>query len=309
MVKYSSTAGGKMKNRLRLNEKVFMSIVYFIVFITVVVTLYPMIFIFVMSFSDLDTILKSGIIIIPGKLYLGSYQIIFNDSVIWRSYYNTIWYTVVGTVLNVFFTISTAYVITRKKFIARKIITKMFLFTMLFSGGMIPSFLVIYNMGMYNSRLSMVIPGLVGVWYLIISKTYIQSSIHEELVEAFKIEKGSEFVLLFKIIIPLCKPIIATLVVFYAISHWNAFFNALIYLKDEKLQPLQVYLRKILQGAANSLADGSDFAPTTGDVLRQLLYMQIKYAVIIVALLPILCVYPLVQKYFVKGMMLGAIKG
>ena len=155
----------------------------------------------------------------------------------------------------------------------------------------------------------MIVPGLVGVWYLIICKTYIESTIPEELVEAFKLESKNEFMLLGKIIVPLSKPIVATLTLFYAVSHWNRFYEALIYLRDADLMPLQIYLRRILMGAVRSISDSGGFVPTQSDLHRQMLYIQIKYAVIIVAILPILMIYPFIQKYFVKGIMIGSVKG
>jgi putative aldouronate transport system permease protein len=234
---------------------------------------------------------------------VGAYKLVFENPDVWRAYYNTIWYTLVGTTINVFMTVIGAYPLSRKNLIGRNFFTFFITFTMFFSGGLIPSFLLIKNLGLYNTRWAMVLPGAVSAWYIIIARTYFQSSIPDGLIDAAKIDGCNDISILFRIVIPLSAPIIAVLALFYAVGHWNSFFNALLYLPDKNLQPIQIYLVRVLIQASPEL-----IGQIQDEFARSAYFIQLKYAVIIITILPIICVYPFLQKYFVKGVMIGAIK-
>ena len=219
---------------------------------------------------------------------------------------NSIFYAVVGTLVNVTMTILAAYPLSRKDLFGRKVIMFLFVFSMMFSGGLIPFYLVVHNLGMYNTRWAMIIPTALSVWNMIITITFFRSSLPQELLEAAQLDGCSDIQYLWKIVLPLSAPIIAVLCLFYAVGHWNQFFNALIFLADKDLFPLQLVLRDILIANTidlNMLEDARTMAAKAG--LRDLL----KFSLIIVSSVPVLAIYPFVQKHFVKGLMIGAIKG
>ena len=269
-----------------------------------ITTLYPFIYIISMSISSPDAVLAQEVWLLPKGFSLGSYNIVFENQEIWRSYGNTLWYTVVGTTINVVFTLMGAYALSRKEFFARDAVMIYIAITMFFSGGLIPTFILVNSLGLYNTRWAMVIPGAISAWNLIIARTYFQTSIPDSLPESAKIDGCTDMGIFIKIILPLSVPIVAVLIIFYAVGHWNAWFNALLYLSDSSLHPLQLFLRKILlMNSPDMLQEGME------DAFERLAYtIQLKYSSIVVATLPIICVYPFVQKHFVKGVMLGAIK-
>ncbi|MFY9176204.1 MAG: carbohydrate ABC transporter permease [Caldicoprobacterales bacterium] len=269
-----------------------------------ITTLYPFIYIISMSISSPDAVLAQEVWLLPKGFSLGSYNIVFENQEIWRSYGNTLWYTVVGTTINVVFTLMGAYALSRKEFFARDAVMIYIAITMFFSGGLIPTFILVNSLGLYNTRWAMVIPGAISAWNLIIARTYFQTSIPDSLPESAKIDGCTDIGIFIKIILPLSVPIVAVLIIFYAVGHWNAWFNALLYLSDSSLHPLQLFLRKILlMNSPDMLQEGME------DAFERLAYtIQLKYSSIVVATLPIICVYPFVQKHFVKGVMLGAIK-
>jgi putative aldouronate transport system permease protein len=256
-----------------------------------------------MSISSPEHVLQQDIWFLPKGFSVGAYKLVFENPDVWRAYYNTIWYTLVGTTINVFMTVIGAYPLSRKNLIGRNFFTFFITFTMFFSGGLIPSFLLIKNLGLYNTRWAMVLPGAVSAWYIIIARTYFQSSIPDGLIDAAKIDGCNDISILFRIVIPLSAPIIAVLALFYAVGHWNSFFNALLYLPDKNLQPIQIYLVRVLIQASPEL-----IGQIQDEFARSAYFIQLKYAVIIITILPIICVYPFLQKYFVKGVMIGAIK-
>lgn len=272
-------------------------------FLITVITLYPFVYIMSMSISDPQAVLAQQIWLLPKGFSLGSYKLVFENAQIWQAYFNTIWYTVIGTSVNVMLTIMAAYALSRKEFFAKNLIMIFIAVTMFFSGGMIPTFLLVNKLGLYNTRWAMIIPGAVSAWNLIIARTYFQASIPDSLVEAAKIDGGTDIGILFKVVLPLSLPIVAVLTIFYAVGHWNAWFDALLYLSDARLHPLQLFLRKILLMNSPDMMQGMD------DAFERVAYaVQLKYASIMVATLPLLCIYPFMQKYFVTGVMLGAIK-
>lgn len=272
-----------------------------------VIILYPLIFIVSASFSNPEKVMSGEMWLFPVDFSFDAYIEVFKDGDIWNGYKNTIFYTVVGTFVNIILTTLAAYPLSRRDLPGRNIIMFLITFTMFFSGGMIPTFLVVQGLGMVDTFWAMIIPNAIATYNLIVMRTYFQTSIPWELQEAAMIDGCSNWKMLWKIILPLSKPIIAVMILFYAVGHWNAFFNALIYLRDDELYPLQLILREILLVSQTSVTEdvGSQF----GLAEKMLLGESIKYALIIVASIPVLIIYPFVQKHFVKGVMIGSIKG
>ncbi|MFE0559360.1 carbohydrate ABC transporter permease [Paenibacillus sp. NPDC058910] len=286
------------------NERVFDVIIYAIAVIIIVIVLYPLIFIVSASFSDPTRVLNGEVWLLPKSVTLDAYANILQNEKIWIGYRNTILYTIVGTVINIIMTILAAYPLSRPDLPGRNAIMVFITLTMFFSGGLIPTYLLVKDLGMVDTMWALIVPGAIATYNLIVMRTYFQSSIPWELQEAAHIDGCSNWRLLFSIILPLSKPILAVMVLFYAVGHWNSFFNALIYIRNENLHPLQLVLREILLISQSASVDGS-----VGLEDSILLAESIKYAVIIVSSLPVLLMYPFVQRHFVKGVMIGSIKG
>lgn len=302
-----------MKKKRSMDEIVINIIVYPGILLAALITFYPFLYIFSASLSDPAALMKGEVWVFPKGLDIGSYKLVINNKSLWTSYYNTLWYTVVGTSLNVLFTLIAAYPLSRRKFFARNFFMFLIIVTMYFGGGLIPGFLVVYNLGLFNTRWAIILPALLSSWNLIICRTFIQTNIPEELLESARIEGCSEFRMIKSIVLPLSMPIVAVLIIFYGVGHWNSFFSALIYLRDENLFPLQVFLRRLLiQYSAGNIMKEMNSA-TAGSYERAALAfiasMQVKYVVIMVSIIPILCIYPFLQKYFIKGVMIGSLKG
>lgn len=283
-------------------DRIFLLAVKLICLVTVIVTLYPFIYVVSMSISSKEAAISQSVWLLPIGLSLDSYKMVFQNPDIWLSYYNTVWYAVVGTIINVVMTYLAAYPLSRKKFFLRNQLMIMISFTMFFSGGLIPSFLLMKALHLYNTRWVMILPGAVSAWYVIIARQYLYT-IPESMHEGATIDGAGEFRIMTRIFIPLCKPILAVLILFYVVGHWNSYFNALLFLPDKNLQPLQLYLVKVIvQNSSEAIRN------IPGGLERSIYAVQLKYAIIIVTILPILCVYPFLQKYFVQGVMIGAIK-
>ncbi len=268
--------------------------------------LYPLIYILSASFSDGAAVISGRVILWPVDFSLEAYKKIMTYSSIWTGYGNTIFYTIVGTVLNVAMTLIAAYPLSRRDLYGRNVIVGLFVFTLFFSGGLIPSYLLVKNLGMLNTRSALIIPQALSVWNLMIAMTFFRTSIPTELLEAAQLDGANDFNYFARILLPLSTPLIAVMTLFYAIGHWNQFFLAMIYLSDKALYPLQIILRDILiqsQVDMNMMEDLKSMAAR--EAMRELL----KYALIVVASVPVLIIYPFVQRYFVRGMMLGALKG
>lgn len=278
--------------------------IYAIAAIIIVIVLYPLLFIVSASFSDPARVLNGEVWLLPKGVTLDAYENILHNDKIWTGYRNTILYTTVGTAINIIMTILAAYPLSRPDLPGRNGIMVLITLTMFFNGGLIPTYLLVKDLGMVNTMWALIIPGAIATYNLIVMRTYFQSSIPWELQEAAHIDGCSNWRLLFSIILPLSKPILAVMVLFYAVGHWNSFFNALIYIRNEDLHPLQLVLREILLISQSDAVDGS-----VGLEESILLAESIKYAVIIVSSLPVLLMYPLVQRHFVKGVMIGSIKG
>lgn len=274
--------------------------------IIIAIILYPLIFVVSASFSDPNKILNGEVWLYPKGFTFDAYTQVFQDGRIWNSYKNTIVYTVLGTFINLILSTLLAYPLSRKDLPGRNIFMFIIVFTMFFQGGIIPTYLIVQNLGMIDSIWAMVIPNAIATYNVIVMRTFFQTSIPWELQEAALLDGCSNFKLFLKIIVPLSKPIIAVMVLFYAVGHWNSYFNALIYLDSDKMYPLQIILREILiqnqSAAENAIVDF--------EMANQIMLAEsMKYAVIIIASLPVIAMYPFVQKHFVKGVMIGSIKG
>lgn len=271
----------------------------------ILVIAYPLYFVVIASFSQPEAVLGGKLRFLPVGFNLESYQMVLSEPKVWTGYRNTILYTMLGTCINLVLTTLAAYPLSRKDMPFRGILTFVASFTMLFGGGMIPVYLVVRGLKLTDSIWAMVIPNALATYNMLVMKNYFQSSIPEELQEAAAIDGCDHFGTLIRVVLPLSAPIMAVIVLFYAVGHWNAFFNAIIYLRNQDLFPLQVVLRDIL--LQNSLeAVGGDLTGMYEKVMRG---ESMKYALIIVASAPVIMLYPFVQKYFVKGVMVGAIKG
>ncbi|NOU80802.1 ABC transporter permease subunit [Paenibacillus sp. LMG 31459] len=287
------------------DDKRFDVIVYLLAAVIIILVLYPLLFVVSASFSDPARVLNGEVWLLPKGVTLEAYSNILHNDKIWTGYRNTLIYTVVGTSVNIMMTLLAAYPLSRPDLPGRKLLMLIVTLTMFFSGGLIPSYLLVKNLGMVDTMWALIIPGAISTYNLIVMRTYFESSIPWELQEAAHIDGCSNWRLLITIILPLSKPIIAVMVLFYAVGHWNSFFNALIYIRSEDRYPLQLVLREILMISQAASVDGGN----VGLEDKILLSESIKYAVIIVSSLPVLLMYPFVQKHFVKGVMIGSIKG
>ena len=294
-------------------DRVFYIIVYTLLTFGFIVVLYPLIYIISSSFSDPLEVISGRVWLLPRKPSLEGYVAVFQYSDLWLGYGNTIFYTVCGTALNVTMTMMAAYPLSRRDFVDRNVIMFLFTFTMFFQGGLIPTYLLLRNLGLLDTRAVMFVPWAIGVWNLIITRTYLQSSIPVELYDAAKVDGASNFRMLMRIVLPLSGPIIAVITLFYAVQHWNQFFIALVFLRSRALRPLQIILREILilnsSAAVDEMMQSASAAEIALLMKREMLQGLIQYALIIVATVPVLVAYPFVQKYFVRGVMIGAIKG
>ena len=286
-------------------------ILYFIndlfLIVCFIAVLYPIIYIFSASFSSSRAVMSGKVVLWPVELSLSGYEAVFREKSVWSGYLNTIFYATVGTVISVSLTILAAFPLSRRSFFGRNVIMYLFVFTLLFQGGMIPTYLLVQNLHMLNTRWALLLPNAIWVSNMIIARTYYQTNIPDELMEAAYLDGCSHIQFLLLVTLPLSKAITAVLVLFYAVGQWNAFFDAFLYLTDKSLFPLQIVLRDILvanQANSNVLMENPELM-----MIQQGLAELLKYSLIIVANLPIWLVYPFVQKHFVKGVMIGAIKG
>ena len=268
--------------------------------------LYPLLYVVSASFSDPNAVASGKVWLYPIGFTTKAYARIFEYSRIWSGYANSLFYATVGTFVNVTMTILAAYPLSRNDLYGKNPLLFLFIFSMMFSGGLIPLYITVNQLGLYNTRWALIIPQALSVWNMIIAITYFRTSLPPELLEAAQLDGCSDIQYLIQIVLPLSKPIIAVLCLFYAVGHWNQFFTALIFLANKDLFPLQLILRDILVNSTidpSLLEDAKTMAAKAG--LRDLL----KFALIVVASVPVLSIYPFVQKYFVKGLMIGAVKG
>jgi multiple sugar transport system permease protein/putative aldouronate transport system permease protein len=295
-------------NRIRETgfDLVFSLMNYGVLALILLLILYPLVYVVSASLSDGAAVISGRVVLWPVNFSIAAYEKIFHYERIWIGYANSIFYAVVGTLVNITMTLLAAYPLSRRDLYGKTIILGLFVFTMFFSGGLIPTYLLVKDLGLRNTRWALIIPQALSVWNLMITVTYFRTAIPGELLEAAQLDGCNDIQYLLRVLLPLSTPIIAVLCLFYAVGHWNQFFAALIYLSNKDLFPLQIILRDILiqsQVDMNIMEDLQSMAAR--EAMRELL----KYALIVVASGPVLAIYPFVQKYFVRGIMLGAIKG
>lgn len=304
----------RVKLKENFNDHLMMTVVYITLGFLFLTALYPIVYVISASFSSADSISSGSVVLLPVKFTTMAYDYVFHYKEIWVGYANSIFYTVVGTAINLFATLPCAYALSRKDMPGRGLIMILFLITNYFSGGMIPAYINMYDLGLLNTRWALLLPGAVSVFNLIVARTYFSSSIPWELHEAAFIDGCGDAKIFAKIILPLSKPLIGVQVLYYAVAHWNSYFNAMIYLEDRSLMPLQVFLREILaegEFAASALQEGGSFSIEQMEAMIQQTETAtvVKYAMIVVSTLPMMILFPFVQKYFEKGVMIGAVKG
>ena len=292
-------------SRKTKGDRIFDVVNTIILSLILIIILYPLIFVISASFSDPVKVLQGEVLLLPKGINIEGYKLVFSHDQIMSGYKNTLIYTVLGTSINLIMTILGAYPLSRRDFRARAFFTFLIVFTMFFSGGLIPTYLVVKQLGLIDTLWAIVLPGAVSVWNLTIMRNFFQTSIPFELQESAMIDGCGNFSLLWRVVLPLSTPMIAVMVMFYGVGHWNAFFNALVYLSDEKKYPLQLVLRSILIQEQT----GEMIAADDSVIRRQMLAETIKYAAIVIASIPVLILYPFLQKYFVHGIMVGALKG
>lgn len=288
-----------------VGDKVFYIFNALILGILALIVIYPLYFIIIASISDPDAVFNGQVYLYPVGVTLDGYRRLFSETLIWTGYRNTIIYTVAGTTLNIAMTIPTGYALSRKELPYRRFIMWFFIITMFFGGGLIPFYLLISKMGLVDNPLVLIIPSAMSVWNVFMTKSYYESNIPSELLEAAEMDGAGEFRTFFSIILPISKAIIAVMILFYAVGHWNSYFNALIFISNEEFYPLQLVLKDIL--IATEVTSGS--AGSAETILEQMrIANQIKYSSIIVSSLPIILLYPFLQKFFDKGFLVGTFK-
>lgn len=294
--------------KLSREDKIFDLINYIVLGAVSLLVLYPLYFMVIASFSSPEMVNSGQIVLVPRGVTLDGYKRLVQDANIWIGYRNTIIYTVFGTFLNIVVTVSAAFALAHRDLVGKQFFMGYFVFTMYFSGGMIPLYIVVNKIGLYNNPMVLIILGAVSVYNLIIARTFFQTTLLPELYDAAAIDGCGNFRFFIQIAVPLSKAIIAVLVVFYGVGHWNEFFNALMYISKKEYYPLQLVLREIL--LQSRMVEQVATEAALIDLQERQRYAElIKYGVIVVSSLPILAVYPFAQKYFVKGVMIGSVKG
>lgn len=290
-------------------DKIFDIINVIVMIILLVIFVWPLWFIVIASVSNPNEVWNGNVLLWPKGFTMAAYEAVIEYKSIWIGYRNTIFYTVVGTMINLVMTICAAYPLSRKDFMPRNFFMFMFMLTMYFGGGLIPTYLIVNKLGMINTVWAMMIPGACSIYNVIITRTYFINSIPGSLKDAAELDGANSFQYLVKVVLPLSKPIIAVIALYYAVGHWNDYFTALIYINKTGLMPLQSFLRDLLM--SNKLTMGNSMGgldAATAEAKMQL-SQTLKYSAIIVSTVPVLCIYPFIQKYFVKGVMIGSVKG
>ncbi|WP_164821579.1 carbohydrate ABC transporter permease [Paenibacillus koleovorans] len=277
-------------------------VVYAVLLLVSVVFVYPFVYIVAASLSDPVKVFNDPLLLYPKGFSLESYEILLGFRAIWIGYANSVIYTVVGTALSTTVTLLAAHSLARRDLAGRNVIVFIIVLTMFFNGGMIPLFLVVKSLGLLDTRWAMIVPTMMTTWNLLIAKSYLETNVPGELRDAAEVDGASETTFFVKIVLPLSKPIIAVIALFYCASQWNAYFSALIYLRDRSLYPLQVFLREIL-----ILEQTSEMMGAISDN-RAMYALTLKYAIMVIAVAPLLIVFPFVQRFFVKGVLIGALK-
>lgn len=296
----------KNKTKLSWDDKLYYAIVGVVLFVLTLSVLYPLIYIVSASFSEPAAVSSGQVVLLPVGFSVEGYKRVLAYERVYTGFRNSIFYTCVGTLINVCMTMICAYPLAKPGLPFKGPIMFLFSFTMLFSGGMIPSYLLMRDLHLLNTPWVMVIPGAIAVYQMIVTRTYIQSSIPGEMMESAMLDGCDDFQYFFRFVLPLSVPVIAVIAMQYAVGHWNAYFDAFIYLTDNKLYPLQVFLREVL---IQSQIEMEDYIDEETAMAMQGMADLLKYSLIVVSTVPILAVYPFAQKYFVRGIMVGSLKG
>ncbi|MFH5183497.1 carbohydrate ABC transporter permease [Paenibacillus sp. TAB 01] len=287
-------------------DRLFNAVNYTLMSLILLIVLYPVIFIISSSFSAKEAVSAGAVLLWPVGFSLEGYQAVFRDPAVLRSIAVSIGYTAAGTLINVVLTIMAAYPLSRRDLWGRSWLMGLFAFTMFFGGGLIPTYMLVKDMNLLDTPWALLLPTALSIWNMVITRTYFNATIPDELLEAAQMDGSSDLTFLWKVVLPLSGPIVAVIALYYGVEHWNQYFNALLYLKSPKLYPLQLVLREILirsQVSSDMMGDSKQMAELAG--LSELL----KYSLIVVATAPLMLAYPFVQRYFVRGVMIGALKG
>ncbi|MDR1301609.1 MAG: carbohydrate ABC transporter permease [Treponema sp.] len=295
------------KMRLSPSDRVFYLVDYLLLLFCGVVVLLPLLNVFAQSLSDPQSVISGRVKFWPRHFTLSTFDLILKNKNIIIGYVNTLFYASVGTVINLIITVMCAYPLSRQEFVGRNVFMVIFAFTMMFSGGMIPTYIIIKNLGLLDTRWVMILPSGMAVWNMILARTFFQNTIPKELYESAELDGASDIRVLISMVLPLSGPILAVLTLFYAVStHWNAYFDAMMYLRSQRLFNIQLILRNAMANIEALLHQTGDL----GQIVQNLALMEAsKYVIIVISMLPVLIIYPFVQKYFIKGIMIGAIKG
>jgi putative aldouronate transport system permease protein len=291
-------------------DRVFLTVVYIFLALVTAITLYPLIYVFSASLSSANAVINGEVWLWPVHLTMLGYEAVLRYGSVLQGFVNSVEYTSGSVILTVVLTVLLAYPLSRKSLPGRKVVIWALLIALMFNGGLIPYYLVVKNLGLLNTALSQIIPSAMNVWLVILAKTYFQSTVSQDLYEAAQLDGCGEVRFLARIVVPLSMPIIAVIVLITAVTHWNSYFDALIFLNSQRLYPLQLVLRQILIEGQTTL---SGFGVTTSVSSQAMNYLQdmatlMKYSLIVITTVPIVLLYPLVQRYFVKGIMIGSIK-
>ena len=303
-----SIAHSKPRNRVRLSrqDKTYYSVVYTLVTLLTLIVLLPLTNVLACSFSAPESVASGKVLLWPVNFSVSGYERVFNTDEIWIGYANTLYYTIVGTFVNVFVTMICAYPLARRGLPYKSFFSFLFAFTMLVSGRLVPTYLLARSLHLLNTRWALIIPGAMGVYQMIVTRTFLVANIPQELLEMSQIDGCNDFRFFWSFVLPLSKAVIAVTAMQYAVGHWNSWFSAFLYLSDDKKYPLQMMLRRIL--VMNQIK-ASDYVDEETLVAMEGMADLLKYSLIVVATVPILCAYPFIQKYFVKGIMIGSLKG
>ena len=294
--------------RLSVGDRVMDTVINIIMALLFLVVLYPLVYVVSSSFSSGDAVFNGKVILWPVDFSTFGYEIVLKFPKVWVGYKNTIINTVLGTIMNVFTTTLVAYPLSRKEFQGKGFYMFIFMFTMWFGGGLVPTYILMSDLGLINNRLAVMLTGLVSISNMVVMRSFFRSSIPGDLHDAARVDGISDIGYLIKIVLPLSKAIFSVVTLYYAVAHWNAYFSAMIYLRDPSMMTLQQVLKDLLAQANPSLDDVSD---VSAEDLANMQYAAdlMKYSLIVISSAPILCAYPFVQKYFEKGVMIGSVKG
>ena len=289
-----------------MGDRMFYLISGLILTVIFLLILYPCIFVVSASFSSGTAVQSGKVVLWPVDISFVGYDTVLHNVNIWKGFMNSLFYTFFGTIINVALTMLAAYPLSRKDLVGRDKLMLFFTFTMFFNGGIIPHYILVSKLGIIDTRWSMLLPGAMSIYNMIIARTFLQNSIPNELLEAAQLDGCTDIQYLFKVVLPLSKAVLAVLVLFYGVAHWNTYFNAMIYLRNRDLFPLTLFLKEILISGQIDPSTVSD--PELAEKVSQLAGV-IKYSLIVVSMVPVMIIYPFVQKYFVKGVTIGAVKG